>query len=180
MLTDIQWGPMGEPDAKGRQDILLQHRIHHVSSKQEYDFKTWFYRLERGVYVCGLNLNFIVDMLSTQKEVHDYKSREFNANYGYGVADNLSQIKERFAKYWTVPDRQFFLALTIMRKNEMDSEGGWRWHKWGEYIGTQEPQCEYLYDEPVIKRAVCFHFHEVEKRTMNENVCGESRQVRSG
>ena len=35
---------------------------------------------------------------------------------------------------------------------------GWRWHKWGPYIGTQDPQCEYLADEPEIKEVFVYRF----------------------
>lgn len=36
-----------------------------------------------------------------------------------------------------------------MKEHEPPKDG-WRWHKWGPYIGTQEPKAEYLYDEPTI------------------------------
>ena len=37
----------------------------------------------------------------------------------------------------------------------------WRWHKWGPYIGTKEPKCEYLYDEPEIDKVVIFELYEI-------------------
>lgn len=42
--------------------------------------------------------------------------------------------------------------FTPMVRAEQSPEGGWRWHKWGEYIGDHTPTAEYLYDEPEIER----------------------------
>lgn len=52
-------------------------------------------------------------------------------------------------------------VLTRLLKSEESSDGGWRWHKWGEYIGTHKPQCEYLHDEPEIEEVWVF---DVKKR----------------
>jgi hypothetical protein len=45
-------------------------------------------------------------------------------------------------------------------KANQSHEGGWRWHKWGEYIGKYEPQYEYLYDEPEIEKVYVYHIYE--------------------
>lgn len=74
----------------------------------------------------------------------------------YGVADNVEQIKNHF-KLCIESDSPFVISYTtIVKKNEPKS-GGWRWHKWGEYIGEQNPQCEYLADEPEIDYVLVFH-----------------------
>lgn len=40
---------------------------------------------------------------------------------------------------------------------------GWRWHKWGDYIGSPTPKCEYLDDEPEHKEGVyVFHVYQVD------------------
>lgn len=83
-------------------------------------------------------------------------------NFGpYGVCDSFEQIFERCPEIVNDSTRGFFVFVTRLRKDEQSSEGGWRWHKWGEYIGTQEPTCEYLYDEPVIEQVYTFHVYEV-------------------
>jgi hypothetical protein len=41
--------------------------------------------------------------------------------------------------------------------------GGWRWHKWGPYIGTQEPKCEYIHDEPEIEEVFTYHVYELKQ-----------------
>jgi hypothetical protein len=47
--------------------------------------------------------------------------------------------------------------LTEVRKDDQPKQGGWRWHKWGPYIGTHEKQFEYLADEEGIERVFCYH-----------------------
>ena len=80
----------------------------------------------------------------------------------YGVCDSLEQVKER-CKELSDPDREFVVTLTEVKRADQSPEGGWRWHKWGEYIGTHDIQCEYLYDEEGIDRVDCFHIYEKRK-----------------
>lgn len=48
------------------------------------------------------------------------------------------------------------------REFDQPSEGGWRWHKWGPYVGDKHPEHEYLHDEgPEITQATCFHVYRV-------------------
>lgn len=83
-----------------------------------------------------------------------------------GVCDNFHQILDRASNILDNdvlgnPDRNFVIGLSTVEKSKQSSEGGWRWHKWGEYIGTQNPQCEYLYDEPEIDKVYCYHIYEI-------------------
>lgn len=68
----------------------------------------------------------------------------------YGVADNYKQILERdnrIKEYIEDPNNQYILQLNWISKYSQPERDGWRWHKWGRYIGDFEPKCEYLYDE---------------------------------
>lgn len=80
----------------------------------------------------------------------------------YGVADNIEQIMEHFKEEFA-PDfpRRFVVFCFWVVKSEQSSWGGWRWHKWGEYIGQHEITAEYIYDEPVVDEVICFHVYEV-------------------
>lgn len=78
---------------------------------------------------------------------------------GYGVCDNLDQILAHYPEL-EAPGREFFVTLTEVRRDEQTPTGGWRWHKWGRYIGTFERQYEYLYDEVGIERVFCFQIYE--------------------
>ena len=77
----------------------------------------------------------------------------------YGVCDSLENLLDVYPELKN-SDRQFVVSMTKIDQDEQDEEGGWRWHKWGDYIGTQEPTTEYIYDEPLIKRVYCFHIYE--------------------
>jgi hypothetical protein len=81
----------------------------------------------------------------------------------YGVCDDIQQLLDRCPMLVEDPDREFAITLTEIRRDEQPANGGWRWHKWGPYIGAHEPQCEYLYDEEGIDRVFCYHVFEVKK-----------------
>lgn len=78
----------------------------------------------------------------------------------YGVCDNLEQI---FKEYPEIQSsiRKFCISLTQISKATQPSEGGWRWHKWGPYIGSQPSECEYLYNEPHIDSVFVYHIYEI-------------------
>ena len=119
--------------------------------------------VRKGVYD-GVGFNFR-NMLNLSR-LRDYdledprlvdKDGEFFGSYG--VCDSIEQMLERCPMLET-SDRKFAVGFTLVRKADQSPQGGWRWHKWGEYIGTQEPKCEYLYDEPVIEQAYCYNVIE--------------------
>lgn len=83
----------------------------------------------------------------------------YDDDYISGVADNIQQIIDHHPEV-NEPDREFVITMTPIIAREQPAEGGWRWHKWGEYIGTQDPQCEYLRDEPVIEKVYVYHIYE--------------------
>ena len=101
-------------------------------------------------------------------QIGHFGSSHFLSNYerypntsvgSYGVCDSLENLLEKCPEL-EAPGREFVVTLTPIRKADEPANGGWRWHKWGEYIGAQEPQCEYIHDEPVIEQVFCFHIYE--------------------
>lgn len=85
---------------------------------------------------------------------------EFGDDRGpYGVCDSLEQLLEKYPEL-EAPGRGFLVTLHEVKKSEQSPQGGWRWHKWGEYIGTQNPTREYLYDEPAIESVFVYHIYE--------------------
>jgi hypothetical protein len=86
----------------------------------------------------------------------DFANEDFNA---YGVCDNVEQLLEACPEL-RGSDRKFTVMLTPIVKSEQSSDGGWRWHKWGPYIGTQNPQYEYIYDEKDIEQVFVYHIYE--------------------
>lgn len=77
----------------------------------------------------------------------------------YGVCDSPDQLLAKCPEI-EASGRMFVVTVTEVRRDAQDAEGGWRWCKWGPYIGDHEPQREYLADEPVIERVFCYHIYE--------------------
>lgn len=108
---------------------------------------------ETGIYLSPLNFgnNFFKETENLEYENEFwYEWIDDNTCIGsYGVADNIDQIKEYYKKQIEDPNNKYFISITpIFQEPEHAGEGGgWRWHKWGPYIGNLNPQCEYLDDE---------------------------------
>lgn len=125
---------------------------------------------ETGVYWAASALEHFLEQYSDCRVVQEW-DRKFASLHehlaylhewgkGYGVADNLEQIKEAFPQYW-YDDRNFILALSTVHKADQPERDGWRWEKWGPYIGTQNSVADYLFDEPEIKELILYSFVEV-------------------
>ena len=91
-----------------------------------------------------------------------WKDKEYRGSYG--VCDSIEQMLKLYAPYLNEEGRYYCISFIEMRRDEQYEEGGWRWHKWGEYIGEQNPQHEYLYDEEDIESVFCFHVTELGKK----------------
>ena len=89
--------------------------------------------------------------------------RNLYISYPYGVCDNYEQILERVEKinYYLESDKKFCIVITPIEKSRQPAMGGWRWHKWGAYIGDQDSTSEYLYDEPNIEKVYVYHIYRV-------------------
>lgn len=87
----------------------------------------------------------------------------------YGVCDSVEQLLAACPEL-EAHGREFVVTVTTIRKADEPADGGWRWHKWGEYIGTQNPQCEYIHDEPSIEQVLCFHIYERDNASDNRKV----------
>ena len=120
-----------------------------------------------GAYVCqGVNNKDTLEMLTDYKAITNYDSPLYWWNYG--VADNASQVfdyydhlYERHSDYMN--NRKFVVLMTPVFRDNQPEDGGWRWHKWGMYIGDFESKCEYLYDEQGIDYVWVFDILEVEE-----------------
>lgn len=82
----------------------------------------------------------------------------FSTGYCYGVCDNYEQVLKHYKD--EIAHRNSIITLTAVEKKNQEPQGGWRWHKWGDYIGTQKRSgCEYLYDEPEIEKVYVYHVY---------------------
>ena len=106
---------------------------------------------ETGIYQDSIAFNFLDDEFveTTERLSWEDKYMCVSPKGTYGVADNIEQIKEYYKEEIEDPDRKFFIRITPVwqDKENKGNGGGWRWHKWGKYIGILSPQCEYLDDE---------------------------------
>lgn len=83
----------------------------------------------------------------------------------YGVCDSPAQFLERYRAMLESDDRTFVVGFTHVPKRP--GAGGWRWHKWGPYIGDGRPTREYLADESGFDDGVyCYHIVQTSKPTM--------------
>jgi hypothetical protein len=82
----------------------------------------------------------------------------------HGVCDSYEQVVAHHPEV-TDPERRFVITLTPVWKSEQEPYGGWRWHKWGEYIGTHTPQHEYLYYEQEIEMVYVYTVYEIGPET---------------
>ena len=89
----------------------------------------------------------------------DFKEKFFH----YGVADNALNIIEHHPELNASDNRKFVVFMTEVRREDEPMLDGWRWDKWGEYIGTQNPQHEYLAFEDNIDSVFVYHIFWLKK-----------------
>ena len=77
----------------------------------------------------------------------------------YGVVDSIEQLLSLY-DFEADPRNLVISMVSIKRENQPDW-GGWRWHKWGTYYGTQKPEHEYLYNDTHIDEVFTFHVYEI-------------------
>lgn len=134
----------------------------------ENDFYKCAHIYGPGYVTGGWNSTF---WLKSRKGLEQYpKMREYNNTHpkfegyctSYGVVDSIEQIQEIYKALIDDPNRKFYCQIVWVDKAEETSQDGWRWHKWGPYLGDLKPQHEYLYDEDdSIKGVLTFSFIEI-------------------
>ncbi|AFU86705.1 hypothetical protein D869_gp209 [Caulobacter phage CcrRogue] len=81
----------------------------------------------------------------------------------YGVCDGPEQLLALIPDLIDDPDTNYFISMVEVRREHQPDRGGWRYHKWGPYIGEQKPEHEYLYHDTHIESVWTFHIYEVVK-----------------
>lgn len=120
----------------------------------------------QGIYVCELNSSYKIQQLTNYKEARDFDSPLYWCSHG--VSDNASQVLDYYKHLLTVygdymNNHKFVILMTPIFREDQPKSGGWRWYKWGQYIGDFESKCEYLYDEEGIDYVWVFKILEVEE-----------------
>lgn len=131
-------------------------------------------RIQQGIYEIG---HFGSSDWPNSKEFEHYPDLDIVGLAGiwrnsYGVCDSVDDILELYADIIKDPERQFCITLTEIVRDQSNrgKGGGWRWHKWGPYIGKMVPTMEYLDDEPLIERVFVFHIYEKRRWPKNGQV----------
>jgi len=114
-----------------------------------------------GFYQCN-HFNFELKFRNN-KQIFELDYPKFNDEFNcYGVCDSPQQLLVSLPNEVLTGPKKYVISMTQLLKENQNSGGGWRWHKWGPYIGMQNPQCEYLYDEPNIKEVWVYHIYQIE------------------
>ena len=170
-------------------DLVSDERLLEVCPDQKIEELRKIYNpivLSEGIISSSLNFdhkisnNVICDTFSTiiidnekaiksinfynfEKPLEEYSkysnNEEITMMDNYGVCDNVEQVIETFKL--DNADFDFSITMTPIYKSQQCKNGGWRWHKWGKYIGEYEPKHEYLYDED-IEEVYIFHIYVFE------------------
>lgn len=141
------------PDLKEIERINSIAEVHKIKYTPQSDL---CFILENGIYLDNIAFNF-----SKEEFLEDIEDV-----YIYGVADNIAQIKEYAKEYINDLNKKYIISMTpvFQDKGNKGQYDGWRWHKWGPYIGELNPQCEYLDDEdfgPDFKCVLIFNLYEI-------------------
>lgn len=140
-----------------------------------------------GIYLEALNARHHIERLTDYKTVNPMSNKYLYTVNTYGVADNATQVIRHLENslktyfYGNDFDDEFYLGKSLVKMIELYPEyklvllmtphmntkdcswGGWRWHKWGEYLGVHEPQHEYLSYEKGIDYVLSYDLEIVRK-----------------
>jgi hypothetical protein len=108
-------------------------------------------RIQQGVYEVG--------HFGSSDFLRGYDSYPNLSVGAYGVCDDIANLLEKCPEL-EAEGREFVVCLTKIDADEQPDSGGWRWHKWGEYIGAGEPSTEYIHDEPSLRQVFVYHIYE--------------------
>lgn len=97
---------------------------------------------------------------------HDYAWPHLGDDLNcYGVCDSIEQFQAKFHERLEKDERTFCVFFTHIAKDKDNAGqgGGWRWHKWGPYVGEGKPECEYLDDEDGFENGVyTYHVYQID------------------
>lgn len=114
-------------------------------------------RIGKGLYVSGhWSVEYLGVPVRKRWAENGVAALDFDE---YGVCDTPEQVVNRF--HLESRPEKFFVSFVKIDRAAQPQDGGWRWHKWGPYIGTREPRCEYIADEPEIESVYTYRIYEL-------------------
>ena len=118
-------------------------------------------RIDRGMYkIPHFSMKEFIPC-EKGKTINEWPELDNYNLESFGVCDSPSQMMDMYREALEVEGRNFVVSFTKVEKKEQSPKDGWRWHKWGTYIGKREITTEYLYDEPEIDEVWVFNVFEV-------------------
>lgn len=138
----------------------------------------------KGCYWGNLNPENLIDHASAYETYKHWPA----SSLAYGVSDNATQVVnhlqqtletyltkdsthsffvqgKRLYKFLTDnPDAVYLIRFHPVFNHHDDASGGWRWHKWGPYLGKHTPQCQYLDEEQNIDYVLIWHLYPLKKK----------------
>lgn len=136
----------------------------------------------KGCYWTNLNPENLINHAT------HYELYKRYTHLAYGVSDNATQVLDnlyhaletyltkdntydfftrgkRLYKFLTGhPDAVYFIRFTPVFNHHNGAIGGWRWRKWGTYLGKHTPQYEYLDEEENIDYVLLWHLYPLKKK----------------
>jgi len=112
-----------------------------------------------GIYIVDGDPEGYLKRLATLKAVDSLYLNSKFYHRRYGVCDNYSQAIEKYKELvndGVIDKDENIVIMLVPLFRERQSQFGWRWKKWGRYVGIQERKHEYLYDEKNIELVFSF------------------------
>lgn len=102
-----------------------------------------------GIYIAYLS----------EQNISTWCKQKCVAVHDYGVCDSPKQVFD----YFNTKNYKGSCVILMMpvKREHQPKYFGWKWDMWGTYIGTQNPQHEYLYDELNINLIYTFCIYKV-------------------
>lgn len=122
--------------------------------------------IDTGIYLCG-HWNFHDIVVDKFDDLCYFGNDYDQGNYigVYGVCDNYQQVINK-CPLLLEENHDYCISLVPVFRNKQPEQGGWRYHKWGDYIGNQNPQHEYLYHDKHIDLVYTYHIYRFSQTRM--------------
>lgn len=115
----------------------------------------------KGCYIADLNFQNVLDTVYPDPNKYNGGEEDSNGKFWsrYGLCDNPEQVLKKYKNsHYMKNEEPYCILFTPLYREDEPETGGFRYHKWGSYIGKQKPQHEYLYDDKHIDLIYSFHF----------------------
>lgn len=138
----------------------------------------------KGCYWGNLNPENLIDHASAYETYKHWPA----SSLAFGVSDNATQVikhlqhaletyltkdnthsffiqgKRLYEFLTNNPDAVYLIRFYPVFNHHDGKASGWRWHKWGPYLGKHTPKCEYLDEEKNIDYVLLWHLYPLKKK----------------